>query len=310
MTSAILKVADLAHRYSENWALRDVSFEIRGFGVIGLLGSNGAGKSTLMNIICGCLSQTRGSVEVGGVDGRDDPLALRRMIGFLPQQAPLSLELTIEEYLRFCADIRGMARKPAAEAVDAVMERCGLTSMRKRQIANLSGGYRQRTGIAQAVVHRPKLVILDEPTVGLDPNQLLGVRDLILDVGKEHTVVFSSHIMPEVEAMCREVLMVEQGEIVFHDEIGAFQAVVEPNSIIIVAEHSPSLAELQAASPQIHSVEQLGPKKIRIRHSIGREIASTLLNAAYSKGWNIEELYFEKSTLEDVFSTLSKGNRS
>lgn len=203
----VIEVHDLWHCYSESWALKGLSFSLSGNGVIGLLGSNGAGKSTLMNIICGCLSQTKGSAEVEGLDVRGHPLEVRRKIGFLPQQAPLSLELTIEEYLRFCASIRGMKRKPAAEAVDFVMERCGLTSMRKRQIGNLSGGYRQRTGIAQAVVHRPKLVVLDEPTVGLDPNQLLGMRDLILDIGEEHTVVFSTHILPEVEAMCREVLM-------------------------------------------------------------------------------------------------------
>lgn len=310
MTSAILKVADLAHRYSDNWVLRNINLEINDFGVVGLLGSNGAGKSTLMNIICGCLSQTRGSVAVEGIDAREKPLDLRRKIGFLPQQAPLSFELTIEEYLRFCAEVRGMARKPAAEAVDAVMERCGLTSMRKRQISNLSGGYRQRTGIAQAVVHRPRLVILDEPTVGLDPNQLLGVRDLILDIGKKHTVVFSTHILPEIEAMCREVLMVENGEIVFHGEIDAFRTVVEPNSVIMVALQAPALSTLKTALADIESVERLGSKKIRIRHSGGRAFASELLKIGQEKGWMVEELYFEKSSLEDVFATLSKGGVS
>ena len=310
MTSAILKVADVAHRYTENWALRNINFEINDFGVVGLLGSNGAGKSTLMNIICGCLSQTKGSVSVEGVDGRKRPLDLRRKIGFLPQQAPLSFELTIEEYLRFCAEVRGIARKPAAEAVDAVMERCGLTSMRKRQISNLSGGYRQRTGIAQAVVHRPGLVILDEPTVGLDPNQLVGIRDLILDIGKEHTVVFSTHILPEVEAMCREVLMVESGEIVFYDGIDAFRTVVEPKAVIMVAQQAPAPSTLETLLTDIERVEQLGARKLRIRHSGGREIASKLLKIGQERGWIVEELYFEKSSLEEVFVSLSKGKSS
>lgn len=310
MVSPILKVVDLAHRYSDNWAIRGLNFEINDVGVVGLLGSNGAGKSTLMNIICGCLSQTKGAVTVAGVDGRERPLELRRKIGFLPQQPPLSFELTIEEYLRFCAAARGMERKLAEEAVDSVMERCGLTSMRRRQIANLSGGYRQRTGIAQAVVHRPKLVVLDEPTVGLDPNQLLSVRELILDIGKEHTVVFSTHIMSEVEALCREVLMVEKGVIVFRGDILGFQSVVEPNALILVAQGLPSPSALKSLLPDASSVDQIGPNTLRITNSIGRRITRDVLNLAEQNGWMIEELFFEKHSLEDVFATLSKRSES
>lgn len=307
MAEPVLRVADVSHKYTKNWAIENISFEINGSGIIGLLGSNGAGKSTLMNIVCGCLSQTQGSVFVEGIDGRQRPLELRRTIGFLPQQAPLSMELTIEEYLRFCAAVRGMEPRPAREAVEAVMERCGLTAMRKRLISNLSGGYRQRAGIAQAVVHRPKLIILDEPTVGLDPNQLQGVRDLILDIGKEHTVVFSTHILPEVESMCREILMVERGSIVFHDDLGAFQAVVESNAIILVARNLPSCRSIKSLNSNIETVDELGPQKVRIQHSAGREFVSEIIETGRDSGWGIEEIYYEKSSLEDVFTKLSAG---
>ena len=307
MAEPVLRVADLSHKYTKNWAIEDISFEINGSGITGLLGSNGAGKSTLMNIVCGCLSQTRGSVFVEGIDGREKPLELRSKIGFLPQQAPLSLELTIEEYLRFCAAARGMKPKPAREAVDAVMERCGLTTMRSRLISNLSGGYRQRTGIAQAVVHRPKLIILDEPTVGLDPNQLQGVRDLILDIGREHTVVFSTHILPEVEAMCREIVMVESGSIVFHNDLRTFQSVVESNAIILVAQNLPSARSIRSLHSDIEMVDEIGPQKVRIQHSAGRGFVSTIIGIGQQNDWTIEEIFFERSSLEDVFTKLSSG---
>lgn len=307
MTASLLKVSGLAHKYSEDWALQNINFEIDDYGVVGLLGTNGAGKSTLMNIICGCLSQTQGSVTIEGLDGRTKPLELRRRIGFLPQQAPLSLELTIEEYLKFCASARGMRKKDASEAVDAVMEWCGLTSMRKRLISNLSGGYRQRTGIAQAVVHRPRLVVLDEPTVGLDPNQLLGLRELILDIGKERTVVFSTHILSEVEALCREVLMVEQGKIVFHNHIEAFRTVVEPSALILVAHKPPSKSVLERAFAEIETVESIGPKKLRIHHTGGRAFASKILKLSQENEWIVEEIYFEQSSLEDVFVSFTNG---
>lgn len=310
MSSAILKVADVSHQYSDTWALRNINLEINDFGVIGLLGSNGAGKSTLMNIICGCLNQTSGSVSVEGLDGRENPLDMRRKIGFLPQQAPLAFEMTIEEYLLFCARVRGMTKEPAVKAVENVMEMCGLSSMRKRQISNLSGGYRQRTGIAQAVVHRPPLVVLDEPTVGLDPNQILAMRELILELGEKHTVVFSTHILPEVEALCRDVVMVERGQVVFHDDIEAFRTAVEPHAIIIVAQRPPSLSTLESINSNVAKVERLGAKKFRIRYVGGREITTALLNNADKYDWSIEEIYFEKTSLEDVFASLAKSEAS
>lgn len=300
-------VTDLWHRYAEDWALKSVDVSLDGKGVIGLLGSNGAGKSTLMNILCGCLSQTRGSAVIDGLDTRMKPMAARQRIGFLPQQAPLSFELTIEEYIRFSAGLRKLDGSELEGAVDIVIDRCGLSSMRKRLIGNLSGGYRQRVGIAQALVHRPRLVVLDEPTVGLDPNQIFELRDLIREIGEDHTVLFSTHILKEVEVLCRDVLMLERGEIVFHGEIGAFKSIATPNSIIIKGDSLPLESELKAAHGGIANVEELSAGRLRVFTNGDRGITRALISRVHSEGWRVDELYYEDTSLEDVFKTLSAG---
>ena len=208
---SIVKVDRLSHRYHKDWAIRDISFEIERKGVLGLLGSNGAGKSTVMNILCGVLNQTQGDVFIDGIDMREQPEEAKKRLGFLPQNAPLHLELTVEEYLRHCAGLRNVPERDITKAVKEVMERCGVAHFSQRLLRNFSGGYRQRAGIAQAIVHKPKVVVLDEPTNGLDPNQILEMRKLIKQIAKESVVIFSSHILAEVQATCRDIKMIEQG---------------------------------------------------------------------------------------------------
>ncbi len=171
-------------------------------GIIGLLGSNGAGKSTTMNIICGTLNQTEGNVYINDIDVRKYPMEAKKQIGFLPQTAPLYTDLTIDEYLVFCAELRLMDRSKIKAAEAEVKERCGIAHFSSRLIQNLSGGYRQRVGIAQAILHKPKLVVMDEPTNGLDPNQMIEARKLIKEIAEEHTVLFSSHVLSEVNLLC------------------------------------------------------------------------------------------------------------
>ena len=203
MENPIVKVEHLYHRYAiTRWAIEDINFEINGSGVIGLLGSNGAGKSTTMNIICGVLKQTQGKVSINGIDTLKEPVAARKYIGFLPQKPPLYPDLTVDEYLRFCAEIHWMDRKIIKTAIGLAEERCGLTHVKERLLRNLSGGYQQRVGIAQAILHDPKFVVLDEPTNGLDPNQILEVRQLIRDIAEDRTVMLSTHILSEVKATC------------------------------------------------------------------------------------------------------------
>lgn len=179
MEEVIVKVENLSHRYSVHWAVRDINFEILKNGIYGLLGSNGAGKSTTMNIMCGVLKPTRGNVFIKGINTRENPVEAKRHIGFLPQQPPLHVDLTVEEYLEYCASLRHIPSKQIHKAVIDVMGKCGISHFQKRLIRNLSGGYQQRVGIAQAIIHKPDFVVLDEPTNGLDPNQIMEIRHLV-----------------------------------------------------------------------------------------------------------------------------------
>lgn len=202
--NSILKVENLSHKYSSAWAIRDINFEINETGVVGLLGSNGAGKSTTMNIICGALLQTEGEVTINGLNMKNDPIAYKKQIGFLPQQAPLYLDFTVQEYLEYAAQLRQIEKHAIKAAVDEVLEKTAITQMRSRLIKNLSGGFRQRVGIAQAIINKPKVVILDEPTNGLDPNQIIEARKLIKEIAQDHAVLLSSHVLSEINLLARE----------------------------------------------------------------------------------------------------------
>ena len=211
MSDTIIKVEHLSHRYNVQWAIRDINFEIGQTGTTGLLGSNGAGKSTTMNIICGVLAQTSGNVYINGIDIRKNPVDAKMNIGFLPQTPPLYGDLTVDEYLRYTAQLRRMDVSEIPSALEAVKEKCGISHFSKRLIKNLSGGYKQRVGIAQAIIHNPKLVVMDEPTNGLDPNQIMEVRSLIREIAREKAVLISTHILSEVQAICDNIMMIEHG---------------------------------------------------------------------------------------------------
>ena len=234
MSNKIVEVRHLSHRYSVDWAIRDINIEIVEKGVFGLLGSNGAGKSTTMNIICNVLTQTEGDVFINGINLRENPIEAKRFIGFLPQKAPLHTEMTVDEYLYHCADIRLMPKKEIPQAIERAKEKCGITHFSKRQIRNLSGGYQQRVGIAQAIIHNPLFVILDEPTNGLDPNQIAEVRHLIRDIAKDRAVLISTHILPEVQAVCDYIMMIEHGQKVFEGTINAFNTYMSPSVLMTI----------------------------------------------------------------------------
>ena len=244
MTTPIVKIERLSHKYSATWAIRDINIEISKSGIIGLLGSNGAGKSTIMNIMCGVLNQTEGSVLINGIDIRENPELAKRQIGFLPQNPPLYLDLTVDEYLIYTAELRKMDNINIKPALEEAKDRCGISHFSKRLIKNLSGGYRQRVGIAQAIIHKPKLVVMDEPTNGLDPNQITEVRTLIKEIAAEHAVIFSSHVLSEVQMLCKEIKMIADGRIVFSDTMDAFNNHVEPHSVLMQMENPPVAAEL------------------------------------------------------------------
>lgn len=305
MNKSIVSIKNLSHRYSKDWAVRDMSFEIEEVGVVGLLGSNGAGKSTTMNILCGVLSQTEGTVLIDGIDLRAQPEAAKRKLGFLPQNAPLHLDLTVDEYLIYCAYIRDIPKAQIAYNVDAAKEKCGISSYGKRIIQNLSGGYRQRVGIAQSIIHNPKLVVLDEPTNGLDPNQILEVRKLIKEIAVERAVIFSTHMLSEVQATCRDIKMIEHGKMVFADTMEAFNNYILPDSMTVTMLNPPPLAEL-AGITGITGVEEInGGITFRLRFNASSSISSQIIKLSVYHGWELQEITLEKSSLDEIFAQLS-----
>ncbi|NML19228.1 ABC transporter ATP-binding protein [Pseudoflavitalea sp. G-6-1-2] len=301
----ILKTENLSHKYSSNWAIRDINIEIAEAGIIGLLGSNGAGKSTTMNIICGTLNQTEGNVFINDIDVRKHPMEAKKQIGFLPQTPPLYTDLTIDEYLFYCAELRLMDKSTIKAAVAEVKERCGITHFSSRLINNLSGGYRQRVGIAQAILHKPKLVVMDEPTNGLDPNQMIEARKLIREIAEEHTVLFSSHVLSEVNLLCREVIMIEGGRIVFSDSMDAFNNYAQSNAVLMRMDNPPATADIMKVSG-VTEVNFLSDKQARIFfEGSEEEITDRLVAASVAGGWRLKEINLEKGMLDEVFKQLS-----
>ena len=300
----ILSVKNLWHRYTKDWAVRDVNFTLSKSGIIGLLGSNGAGKSTCMNIMCGVLYATQGDVLINGVSIREQPLRAKSQIGFLPQQAPLHTELTVEEYLVHCAELRGLAPTNIKGAVEQAMEKCGVAHFAKRLIGALSGGYRQRVGLAQSILHNPALVVLDEPTNGLDPNQILAVRELIRTIAQDCTVLLSTHILSEVEAICDDIKMIENGEIVFEGTIDEFANVVAPHGLVAVFRNVPSESELLAVRG-INAALFINAHKVRLDFTGGNDTVEKLIESSVERSWRLQEINFERHTLEEVFARLS-----
>ena len=307
MSNPIVKIERLSHKYSTSWAIRDINIEIDHSGIVGLLGSNGAGKSTTMNILCGCLNQTEGNVYVGGIDMRKDPEAAKRLIGFLPQNAPLYMDLTVDEYLVYCANLRKMQKHDIRPAVEVAKERCGISHFSGRLIRNLSGGYRQRVGIAQAIIHRPKLVVLDEPTNGLDPNQIIEVRALIKEIAADRVVIFSSHILSEVQLLCKEIKMIDNGRIVFADTMDAFNNYLEPHSVLLYMDNPP-VAEDLLQMPGITKADFLTEKQIRLYFNGDQEIAEKIIATSVAQGWRLREISLDKSSLDEIFAQLSGQN--
>jgi ABC-2 type transport system ATP-binding protein len=307
MNHPIVKIERLSHKYSTSWAIRDINMEIDHSGIVGLLGSNGAGKSTTMNILCGCLNQTEGNVYVGGIDMRKDPEAAKRLIGFLPQNAPLYMDLTVDEYLVYCANLRKMEKKDIRPAVEDAKERCGIAHFSTRLIRNLSGGYRQRVGIAQAIIHRPQLVVLDEPTNGLDPNQIIEVRALIKEIAADRVVIFSSHILSEVQLLCKEIKMIDNGRIVFADTMDAFNNYLEPHSVLIYMDNPPAEEEF-LRTPGVTKADFLTEKQIRLYFNGDHEITERIIATSVAQGWRLREISLDKSSLDEIFAQLSSHN--
>lgn len=305
MSVPILKIEHLYHRYSQQWAVKDINIEINKNGIYGLLGSNGAGKSTTMNILCGVLKQTQGDVYINGIDISKNPVEAKRQIGFLPQVPPLHPDLTVAEYLAYCAKLRHIKGRDADQAVKAVLDKCKISHFAKRVLRNLSGGYQQRVGIAQAIIHKPELVVFDEPTNGLDPNQIAEIRNLIKEIAEDRTVILSTHILPEVQATCDYIRMIEKGSVVFEGSMNEFDNYIQTKTLIIRFDAKPSIEEV-ATLPGVENVESLDYGRFRIQYSNKRKALDQIIGASLNKSWQLSEIQEEKASLEEIFAALSK----
>ncbi|EDM36922.1 ABC transporter, ATPase subunit [Pedobacter sp. BAL39] len=309
MQDSIVKIEQLSHRYGRDWAIQNINFEIReNEGILGLLGSNGAGKSTIMNILCGVLTQTSGNVSIGGIDLAKEPEEAKKLLGFLPQTPPLYFDFTVKEYLTYCAYLRLIPEKQIPEAVDRAMEKCGVAHFHKRLINNLSGGYRQRVGIAQAILHTPRLVVLDEPTNGLDPNQILEVRGLIKEIAQDRSVIFSSHILAEVQATCQHIRMIESGKMVFEDSMDAFNNYIQPDSLLATWRNPPAISELLLI-PGISGAEVLNNGQFRLHFQNNPDITEMIIDLSGQHNWRLREITLERSSLEAIFAQLSNKTK-
>jgi len=241
-----LKALGLTRLFGPNKAVNNVSFELSKGEVLGFLGPNGAGKSTTMRMLTGNLAPTEGQVEICGINIIEEPKLAKANIGYLPEMRPLYKEFRVNEFLRIAAKLHNIPAKKINSSIDIAMEKCGLTHMSNRLIENLSNGYQQRVGIAQAIIHNPEIVILDEPTVGLDPIQIREIRKLIKEIGKEHSVILSTHILPEVEIVCDRVQIIDKGNLVFHGSIDDLKQQRRGNKLLVGFKKTPTLKKLQS----------------------------------------------------------------
>lgn len=301
---SLIQVEQLSRRFGDNLAVDHVSFEVRRGEVLGFLGPNGAGKSTTMQMITGNLAPSTGSIRINGIDMLEQPREAKRALGFLPEQPPLYRELSVDEFLHFCARLNRLPREKVASAVDYAKERCGLTDVGRRLITNLSKGYQQRVGIAQAIIHSPEVVILDEPTVGLDPIQIREIRHLIRELGGEHSVILSSHILPEIQSTCDRVQIINRGQLVLSDTIEGLGARMQSSSLLLGLRHAPDATVLQSVNG-VQAVETLEDGRLRLRHDPDGSPAEALAELAVAEGWGLYELTPERLSLEDVFVNIT-----
>jgi ABC-2 type transport system ATP-binding protein len=304
METPTVEASALTRLYGGREAVSDVSFTLNKGEVLGFLGPNGAGKSTTMKMLTGNLAPSSGSVRICGIDIIENPKEAKALIGYLPEQPPLYRELTVDEYLAVAARLHRVSGAHIKKAVQVAKERCGLTEMGKRLIENLSKGYQQRVGIAQAIIHNPMVVILDEPTVGLDPIQIRDIRALIKELGGEHSVILSTHILPEVEMVCDHVQIIHKGKLVFNGSIDVLRHQRHGNKLLLGLRKPPAIEDLLRI-PGVTSADTLPNGLLQLQYAEGEMPAEAIAQAAVSNGWGLYQINPDQTTLEEVFVQLT-----
>ena len=311
----MIEVAHLTKHYPGRVAVDDVSFAVSPGEIVGFLGPNGAGKSTTMRILAGYLPATGGTVRVAGFDVATEPMEVRRRIGYLPESCPLHGEMRVDEYLRFRARLKGVPRGALRKRLAEVKEQCGIGDVGSRIIGQLSKGYRQRVGLAESLVHEPELLILDEPTIGLDPHQIRLVRGLIRSLAERHTILLSTHILSEVEMTCRRVLIINKGRIAASDTPDRLRRRMEGEAAVTAELRGPK-AEIETALRALPGVSDVSADggdpwtRCVVRAARDPDPRPAIAALAAQRGWPLRELHQEAATLEDIFVNLTKGDEA
>lgn len=310
----MIEINNLVKNYGSKFALDDISFKVAKGEIVGFLGPNGAGKSTTMNILTGYLSSTSGEAKVGGIDILENPNEAKKLIGFLPEQPPLYIDMTVEEYLNFVYDIKACKLKRDAH-IEEVMKVTKIDDVRHRLIKNLSKGYRQRVGIAQALIGNPPVIIFDEPTVGLDPKQIIEIRNLIRNLGKTHTVILSTHILSEVQSVCDRIIIINEGKIIADEKTESITQAVEDNRRYSVKICGPvrEVQNVLSHIPGVISAEQTGERELDsytyvIESEKGVDIRKPLFYAMSEHNWPVIGLEAIGMNLEEVFIKIMEKN--
>ncbi len=309
----MIKVSKLTKNYDETVAVDNISFEVKHGEILGFLGPNGAGKTTTMKVLTCFMPPTSGDVTIAGMNVMEDSLSIRQQIGYLPEQNPLYQDMDVVDYLRFVAELRGIPKEQHDSRLRRMMDVCGLEKVISRSIGELSKGYRQRVGLAQAMIHDPQILILDEPTSGLDPNQIVEIRNLIKEIGKEKTVILSTHILSEVQATCDRAIIIDQGKIVADGTLQDLQAAFHGMERITIEIKAPQngCAEKLRTIENVKQVNEGTPdgeiKCFTIEIEKGQDLREQIFDLTVKEGWKLLELHREVTTLEDVFRQLTKG---
>ena len=303
-----IRVQHLTKQYGPQKAVDQISLSVQPGEIVGFLGPNGAGKSTTMKIATGYLPPTDGTVEVNGFDVQAQPMDVRRSVGYLPEHNPLYTDLYVKEYLRFAGSLHGLRGRELTRRIADMIELVGLGREQHKRIGQLSKGYRQRVGLAQALLHNPPVLILDEPTTGLDPNQLAEIRQVIRDAGRDKTVLFSTHIMQEVEAVCDRVVIINRGQIVADGSLNQLRGQSAGTGVVVVAEFETDLpnADVLAAVPGVEGIEPLGRGQYRITARPNTDLRAAIFRLAADQNLTLVGLRQQENSLEGIFKELTK----
>ncbi len=306
-------IEGMTKTYGTQKAVDDISFHVKTGEVLGFLGPNGAGKTTTMKAITSFLIPDKGKIFIGNIPVQEKPIEAKKHIGYLPENNPLYEDMPVIDYLRFCAEIENVPKDKIDDRIRDVIRTCGITKEKHKKIGELSKGYKQRVGLAQALIHEPEILILDEPTTGLDPNQIVEIRDLIRNIGKEKTVILSSHILAEVEATCDRILIINKGKIVADGTVDELRKQAQGTEILKVTIEDGDINEIFKALQSLETVDSVdfidkNSQTFEIRSKADKSSRKDIFKLCVEKGWTLTQLTFIETRLEDVFRELTVNN--